>query len=159
MVFFALLDDFVSFFKDGVFSNIDFNDFSGSNVRDMLKSYFEKNPIPDASREQFDSNFLLQGIVNLQNIIADVSFGDSLVASAPILLLAASVVIIMGVLGEAFFKRTGIPDILFLMVLGIIIGPILGIIQPEAVLQIVPYFAAVALIIIMFDGGLKLHIG
>ena len=119
LVFFALLDDFVSFFKDGVFSNIDFNDFSGSNVRDMLKSYFEKNPIPDASREQFDSNFLLQGIVNLQNIIADVSFGDSLVASAPILLLAASVVIIMGVLGEAFFKRTGIPDILFLMVLGI----------------------------------------
>ena len=159
MVFFALLDDFVSFFKDGVFSNIDFNDFSGSNVRDMLKSYFEKNPIPDASREQFDSNFLLQGIVNLQNIIADVSFGDSLVASAPILLLAASVVIIMGVLGEAFFKRTGIPDILFLMVLGIIIGPILGIIQPEAVLQIVPYFAAVALIVIMFDGGLNLHIG
>ena len=54
LVFFALLDDFVSFFKDGVFSNIDFNDFSGSNVRDMLKSYFEKNPIPDASREQFD---------------------------------------------------------------------------------------------------------
>ena len=159
MVFFALLDDFVSFFKDGVFSNIDFDDFSGSNVRDMLKSYFEKNPIPDASREQFDSNFLLQGIVNLQNIIADVSFGDSLVASAPILLLAASVVIIMGVLGEAFFKRTGIPDILFLMVLGIIIGPILGIIQPEAVLQIVPYFAAVALIVIMFDGGLNLHIG
>ena len=84
LVFFALLDDFVSFFKDGVFSNIDFDDFSGSNVRDMLKSYFEKNPIPDASREQFDSNFLLQGIVNLQNIIADVSFGDSLVASAPI---------------------------------------------------------------------------
>jgi len=39
------------------------------------------------------------------------------------------------------------------MVLGIIIGPVLGIIQPEAVLKIVPYFAAVALIIIMFDGG------
>jgi len=50
----------------------------------------------------------------------------------------------MGVLGEAFFKKTGIPDILFLMVLGIIIGPVLGIIQPEAVLKIVPYFAAVA---------------
>ena len=45
------------------------------------------------------------------------------------------------------------------MVLGIVIGPVLGIIQPEAVLKIVPYFAAVALIIIMFDGGLNLHIG
>ena len=44
------------------------------------------------------------------------------------------------------------------MVLGVIIGPVLGIIQPDAVLQIVPYFAALALIIIMFDGGLNLDI-
>ncbi|MFB5647585.1 MAG: cation:proton antiporter, partial [Candidatus Nitrosomaritimum yanchengensis] len=36
--------------------------------------------------------------------------------------------------------------------------PILGIIQPEAVIQVVPYFAALALIIIMFDGGLNLDI-
>ncbi|PXF27877.1 MAG: peptidase [Thaumarchaeota archaeon] len=125
----------------------------------MLKSYFEKNPLPEPGSEQFGSNFLLEGITNLQGTLANLSFGDSLVASAPILLLAASVVIILGVLGEAFFKKTGIPDILLLMVLGIIIGPVLGIIQPEAVLEIVPYFAAVALIIIMFDGGLNLHIG
>ena len=44
------------------------------------------------------------------------------------------------------------------MVLCVIIGPILGIIQADAVLQIVPYFAALALIIIMFDGGLNLDI-
>ncbi len=159
LVFFAILDDFVSFFRDEVFYNIDFNDFSGSNVRDMLKAYFEKNPIPEPDPGGSGYNFIPEGIANLQNTLANLSFGDSLVASAPILLLAASVVIIMGVLGEAFFKKTGIPDILFLMVLGIIIGPVLGIIQPEAVLQIVPYFAAVALIIIMFDGGLNLHIG
>jgi cell volume regulation protein A len=73
--------------------------------------------------------------------------------------LAASVVIILGVLGEAFFKKTGIPDIAFLMVLGVVIGPVFGIIQPEAVIEIVPYFAALALIIIMFDGGYNLHIG
>ncbi len=57
-----------------------------------------------------------------------------------------------------YLKKTGIPDIAFLMVLGIVIGPILGIVQPEAVIQIVPYFSAVALMIIMFDGGLNLHI-
>ena len=159
LIFLALFDDFASFFNDKVLSNIDTNDLSGSNVRDILKSYFEKNPLPEPGSEQFGSNFLLEGITNLQGTLANLSFGDSLVASAPILLLAASVVIILGVLGEAFFKKTGIPDILFLMVLGIIIGPVLGIIQPEAVLEIVPYFAAVALIIIMFDGGLNLHIG
>ena len=159
LIFLALFDDFASFFNDKVLSNIDTSDLSGSNVRDILKSYFEKNPLPEPGSEQFGSNFLLEGITNLQGTLANLSFGDSLVASAPILLLAASVVIILGVLGEAFFKKTGIPDILFLMILGIIIGPVLGIIQPEAVLEIVPYFAAVALIIIMFDGGLNLHIG
>ena len=159
LIFLALFDDFASFFNDKVLSNIDISDLSGSNVRDILKSYFEKNPLPEPGSEQFGSNFLLEGITNLQGTLANLSFGDSLVASAPVLLLAASVVIILGVLGEAFFKKTGIPDILLLMVLGIIIGPVLGIIQPEAVLEIVPYFAAVALIIIMFDGGLNLHIG
>jgi len=157
--FLALLDSFVSFFRDEVFPGINTSEFGGSNVRDILGKYFEENPIPEGNPEQFGSNFLLEGVTNLQSIIADLTFGDSLIASAPILLLSASVVIIMGVLGEAFFKRTGIPDILFLMVLGIIIGPVLGIIQPQAVLEIVPYFAAVALIIIMFDGGLNLHIG
>lgn len=157
--FLALLDSFVSFFRDEVFPGINTSEFGGSNVRDILGKYFDENPIPEGNPEQFGSNFLLEGVTNLQSVIADLTFGDSLIASAPILLLSASVVIIMGVLGEAFFKRTGIPDILFLMVLGIIIGPVLGIIQPQAVLEIVPYFAAVALIIIMFDGGLNLHIG
>ena len=159
LVFLALLDSFVSFFRDKVFSNIDTSELAGRNVRDILKSYFEENPISEPDPGGSGYNFLPEGIANLQNTLANLSFGDSLIASAPILLLAASVVIIMGVLGEAFFKKTGIPDILFLMVLGVIIGPVLGIIQPEAVLEIVPYFAAVALIIIMFDGGLNLHIG
>ncbi|HSB50741.1 MAG TPA: cation:proton antiporter [Nitrosopumilaceae archaeon] len=82
--------------------------------------------------------------------------GESL--TAPILLLAGAIIIFLGVIGEAFFKKTGIPDIAFLMVLGVIIGPILGIIPTDIVIQVVPYFAAIALIIIMFDGGLNLDI-
>ncbi|KAG2471572.1 MAG: Transporter, CPA2 family [Nitrosopumilales archaeon] len=74
------------------------------------------------------------------------------------MLLAAGVTIFLGVAGEAFFKKTGIPDIAFLMILGVIIGPVLGIIQPDVVIEVVPYFAALALIIIMFDGGLNLDL-
>ena len=44
------------------------------------------------------------------------------------------------------------------MVLGLIIGSVLGIIQPEVVVEVVPYFAAIALIIMMFDGGLNMDI-
>lgn len=95
--------------------------------------------------------------LDLHAAVMGSSQGD--VAGAPVVLLAAGVVIFLGVIGEAFFKRTGIPDVAFLMVLGVLIGPVLGIIGPDAVIQIVPFFAAVALIIIMFDGGLSLDFG
>ena len=107
--------------------------------------------------DNFDTSFILEKFNELQNFIG--TFGqEGPIASAHVLLLAAGVVIFSGVAGEAFFKKTGIPDIAFLMILGVIIGPVLGIIQPEAVFQIVPYFAALALIIIMFDGGLNLDL-
>ncbi len=80
------------------------------------------------------------------------------ILSAPVLLLAAALTIFLGVIGESFFKKTGIPDIAFLMILGVVIGPILGIISIDDVSKVVPYFAAIALIIIMFDGGLNLNI-
>ena len=105
----------------------------------------------------FDTNLILEKINEFQNFFSTLS-QDGPIASAHVILLAAGVVIFLGVAGEAFFKKTGIPDVAFLMILGVIIGPVLGIIQPEAVIQIVPYFAALALIIIMFDGGLNLDL-
>ena len=110
-----------------------------------------------ASLDALDTSFILEKINEFQNFMGTLS-QDSPIASAHVILLAAGVVIFLGVAGEAFFKKTGIPDVAFLMILGVIIGPVLGIIQPEAVIQIVPYFAAVALIIIMFDGGLNLDL-
>ena len=110
------------------------------------------------SLPNFDSSLILDTVAELQNSIGTLSIQDGPIAPAPVLLLAAGVVIFLGVAGEAFFKKTGIPDVAFLMILGVVIGPVLGIIQPEAVIQVVPYFAALALIIIMFDGGLNLDI-
>jgi cell volume regulation protein A len=110
------------------------------------------------SFSDFDTSLIFNKIFEIQNSISTLSIQDGPIASAPVILLAAGVVIFLGVAGEAFFKKTGIPDVAFLMVLGVIIGPVLGIIQPEAVIEVVPYFAALALIIIMFDGGLNLDI-
>ena len=124
---------------------------------DMIKSYFDDVFLPEFTKEQLDTNFIIQELLNLQKAIEGIS-GEESIASAQVVLLAAGVTIFLGVAGEAFFKRTGIPDIAFLMILGVIIGPLLGIIQPDVVAQIVPYFAALALIIIMFDGGLNLDI-
>ena len=106
----------------------------------------------------FDTTMILEKLSDFQNSLGTLSFQDGVVAPAHVILLAAGVVIFLGVAGEAFFKKTGIPDVAFLMVLGVIIGPVLGLIQAEAVIAVVPYFAALALIIIMFDGGLNLDI-
>ncbi|KKL06407.1 hypothetical protein LCGC14_2596340 [marine sediment metagenome] len=123
---------------------------------DLFKSYFNDNF--SGLEKIFESNFLVESWIDFQQSVGVLSGSDMVIASAPIVLLAAGITIFLGVAGEAFFKRTGIPDIAFLMVLGVIIGPVLGIIQTDTVLEIVPYFAALALIIIMFDGGLNLDI-
>ena len=114
--------------------------------------------IGDTSLSEIDLTLILNKFTELQNFITGLTVQEGVIASADVILLAAGVVIFLGVAGEAFFKKTGIPDVAFLMILGVIIGPVLGIIQAEAVIQVVPYFAALALIIIMFDGGLNLDI-
>jgi len=105
-----------------------------------------------------DFNTIRESLSAFQNSIPQFSPLLGEILSAPVMLLAAAVTIFLGVIGEAFFKKTGIPDIAFLMVLGVIIGPVLGIISTDDVSKVVPYFAAIALIIIMFDGGLNLNI-
>jgi cell volume regulation protein A len=70
----------------------------------------------------------------------------------------AAVIIILGFLGEEFFKRTSIPDSIFLLLFGVLLGPIFQLFAHEELLAIVPYFAALALIIILFDGGLNMSI-
>ncbi|NQV40530.1 MAG: cation:proton antiporter [Nitrosopumilus sp.] len=110
------------------------------------------------SLSNFDTSIIFDKITELHNSIATLFIQDGPIAEAHVILLAAGVVIFLGVAGEAFFKKTGIPDVAFLMILGVIIGPVFGLVQPEAVIQVIPYFAALALIIIMFDGGLNLDI-
>ena len=123
--------------------------------------------ILDLIREQADEiisvdiiniGWILDKFVEIQDLFKGLIINNAPISSPDIILLAAGIVVFLGVAGEAFFKKTGIPDVAFLMILGVIIGPVFGIIQPEVVIQVVPYFAALALIIIMFDGGLNLDI-
>lgn len=72
--------------------------------------------------------------------------------------LVAGIIIILGFLGEEFFNRTSIPDSIFLLLFGVLLGPIFQLFAQEELLAITPYFAALALIIILFDGGLNMDI-
>lgn len=72
-------------------------------------------------------------------------------------------IVFIGFLATLVFERTKIPDLIFLIVLGLFLGPILATVfnvtlVPLNLLKLAtPYFAAVALMIILFDGGLNLN--
>jgi len=72
--------------------------------------------------------------------------------------LVAAVIIVLGFLGEEFFKRTSIPDSILLLLFGVLLGPVIQLFPQQQLLEITPYFAALALIIILFDGGLNMDI-
>jgi potassium/hydrogen antiporter len=72
--------------------------------------------------------------------------------------LVAGTVLILGYLGEEFFKKTSIPDPLILLIFGLFLGPLLNVFPREELVIITPYFAALALIVILFDGGLNMNV-
>ena len=78
--------------------------------------------------------------------------------------LAAGGVIAIGFAAGLIFERTRVPDLLILIFLGVLLGPVtvtfFGVtLVPAAVLEFsTPYFTAVALMIILFDGGLNLRL-
>ena len=79
--------------------------------------------------------------------------------------LTVALIIIVGYFGMLFFKKTKISELIILMVIGLIIGPIssafgVGIIGPNELAifnSFLPFFAAFALIMILFEGGMQLN--
>jgi len=67
-------------------------------------------------------------------------------------------IIVAGFLGNYLFERTRIPDVLLLMLLGVLLGPVLNVVDPAFLTPLAPFFGALALVIILFDGGLNLNL-
>lgn len=76
----------------------------------------------------------------------------------------AVVMIVVGLLvflAHAFagvFRRTKVPDVLWLFCIGVVLGPVLGIVTPRNFGSVGPVFTTVALVFILFEGGTDLHI-
>ncbi|MDO8596110.1 MAG: hypothetical protein Q7R45_05755, partial [Sulfuricaulis sp.] len=69
-------------------------------------------------------------------------------------LLIMAGILVMGILGEVIFVRTKVPDVLWLVLVGLLIGPVFNIVPRDFVWGIAPFFASLALVVIMFEGGL-----
>jgi cell volume regulation protein A len=67
-------------------------------------------------------------------------------------------ILLVGLVGEWLFKRTGIPDAVWLIAVGAILGPGMGLVKSAALQQVAPLLGALTIIIVLFHGGLALPI-
>lgn len=73
-------------------------------------------------------------------------------------ILAVGLLIFFGHFLADFFQRTKVPDVLVLMLAGIVLGPVLGLIGTEDFGRGGAVFTTLALIIILFEGGIHLNV-
>ncbi len=69
-----------------------------------------------------------------------------------------ALIILLGFLGEQFFRRTKIPSFLFLILAGFVLGPVLGIINKVALTPFLAIIAEFTLLMVLFHGGMDLKV-
>ncbi|MGE0556259.1 MAG: cation:proton antiporter [Gemmatimonadales bacterium] len=73
-------------------------------------------------------------------------------------LVTIAAIFMIGTLGEVVFKRTQVPDVLWLLVVGIVLGPVAGVVSRAQLGEIAPFFGALTLVVVLFDGGSRLQL-
>jgi cell volume regulation protein A len=80
------------------------------------------------------------------------------VSAVALFLITVASIFLIGALGEVVFRRTQIPDVIWLLLAGIVIGPVTGLVTPDDLREIAPYFGALTLVVVLFDGGSQLDL-
>jgi cell volume regulation protein A len=75
-----------------------------------------------------------------------------------LIIAVVGIIIFLAHLFTGLFNRIMVPDVIFLIVLGICLGPILGILPPSLFAEIGPIFATITLIIILLECGFTLKL-
>ena len=76
-----------------------------------------------------------------------------------VVLLAVSLILFFGFFAEFLFKKTSVPDVLLLIILGFVIGPnFLQYISVEGVTGIAPVFTTFTLLFLLFDGAFNISL-
>lgn len=73
-------------------------------------------------------------------------------------LIFIGILIFCAHLFSAFFSKRRVPDVLFLVLIGIVVGPLLGWVTPDMLGSIGGIFASITLVFILVDSGLDMHI-
>jgi len=73
-------------------------------------------------------------------------------------LLILGLIILVGFVGHVVFKYTKIPESLFMILIGLAIGPVFGILDQAVFIDYESFVVAITLVIVLLDSGLKLNI-
>lgn len=73
-------------------------------------------------------------------------------------LVCLAAIFLIGTFGEVVFTRTKVPDVIWLILAGILIGPVLGLVSRAQLLSVAPYFSALTLVFVLFEGGSRLDL-
>lgn len=68
------------------------------------------------------------------------------------------ILVFLAHLFTGIFSRTRIPDVILLIIIGICVGPVLGLASPSFFGEVGPVFTTITLIIILFESGLALRL-
>lgn len=78
-------------------------------------------------------------------------------------LIILGIIMILGFIGNYIFNRTQVPSIVWLLLFGLVVGAVfkvetLQVTYPELLMTISSFFGAIAIVIILFDGGINTDI-
>jgi len=71
---------------------------------------------------------------------------------------ALGTIILIGFLGRAAYHRTRIPESVLMVLIGLLIGPGLGIVKAEVLLPLLPFISILALVLVLLDAGLEFNV-
>ncbi len=80
-----------------------------------------------------------------------------MVLDVPLILGLAGIFILIGYVSDYIFRRFGLPDIIILLAIGVMLGPIFGVIERVDIIDFAPLLSALVITIILFDGGLNMN--
>lgn len=77
---------------------------------------------------------------------------------AALFLTSIAGILIVGAIGEVVFRKTNIPDVVWLIGAGILFGPVLGVVTREQLSGVAPFFGPITLVFVLFEGGSTLRL-
>lgn len=75
----------------------------------------------------------------------------------PLILGLSGIFILIGYVSDYIFRRFGFPDVIILLAIGVLLGPVFGVVDRADIIDLAPLLSALVITIILFNGGLNMN--